>query len=105
MRDLKYSPLSPDEEANLESCGGVGFTADQVAAIFELDKQLVREQFSTQSGPIWDRYYKGRMQAELEVRQAILKSAQNGSTPSQNKILDLYDFADRDIQELQQTEL
>lgn len=100
MRDLKDKPLSPDEEEHLRCCGAVGFTIAQVAIIFELDKMEVTRQFSQKQGTVYDLYMEGRYQNELEIKQAVLQSAKNGSTPAQQQILEYYASVDSELRDL-----
>ncbi len=44
------------------------------------------------------RYHRGRLLAEAEVRTAILKQANNGSTPAQNTMLELMQANTRAIE-------
>lgn len=100
-RNLKNNPFSPEEEENLIAMGAVGFTAAQVAAVFELDPNMVKNQFRLERGEIYEIYYKGRLQSELEIRSAVLKSAKNGSTPAQQQMQEYYSQADDNQRELQ----
>lgn len=94
MRDLKDNPLSPQEEEILASCGAVGFTWKQVAIIFDLEQSEVRAQFMEERGQVYEVWLRGRLQKELEVRQAVLQSALNGSSPSQLQLMNFYNEAD-----------
>ena len=94
MAYKQYEELTEDELAQLEQCGGVGFSYADVAVIFGFDPSEVREQFRSKQGSIYERYRVGRLQAELILRQNILNSANNGSSPSQLYMMKLYEHAD-----------
>lgn len=100
MRDISEKPFSSDEENNIRSCGAVGFLWQQVAVAFSLDPNFVREQFKYKKGTVYELYMEGRMQNELEIRQAVLQSAKNGSTPAQQQMLEYYSKVDSDINDL-----
>lgn len=100
MRHIDEQPLTPEEEENLASCGAVGFSWKQVAAVFDFDPDEVRKQFMSQSGTIFDTYNRGRVQHELNIRLAVLKSAENGSSPAQAQMQQYYDAVDNEIYEL-----
>lgn len=96
MRDLNTNPLSPEEQNALTICGSVGFSWRQVADIFDLDPALVRRQFADEQGDIYRTYHQGRLQKELEIRQAVLTSALNGSSPAQLQMLEFFTLADEE---------
>lgn len=96
MRDLKDNPFSPQEEENLASCGAVGFNWKQVAIIFDLDHSEVRRQFMQESGDVYGVWLRGRLQKELEIRQVVLQSALNGSSPAQQQLMTFYNEADNE---------
>jgi hypothetical protein len=100
MAYKQYEELTEDELQQLEQCGGVGFSYSDVAVIFGLDPSEVREQFRSKQGCIYERYHVGRLQAELILRQNILNSANNGSSPSQLYMMKLYEQADTANNEL-----
>lgn len=101
QRNLDNTPLTQEEEEHLISMGAVGFTAAQVAAVFDLDPNMVKDQFRLERGVIYEIYYKGRLQSELEIRSAVLKLARNGSTPAQQQMQEYYRQADDNQRELQ----
>lgn len=86
--------LTPDEIENLQKCGAVGFTPEQVALIFGWPIMRVADVFDRKLGTIYETYMQGRLQAELNIRSAVLQSAENGSTPSQQQIYEFYRVAD-----------
>jgi hypothetical protein len=95
-RNLDTNPLSPEETNALAICGSVGFSWRQVADIFDLDPATVRRQFTNQQGDIYKTYLQGRLQKELEIRQAVLTSALNGSSPAQLQMLEFFAAADEE---------
>ena len=101
MAYKRYEELTEEELQQLEQCGGVGFTYADIATIFGLDPAEVREQFRAKQGAVYDRYHIGRLQAELILRQNILKSANNGSSPSQLYMMKLYESVDTSHHELE----
>lgn len=86
--------LTPEEQEQVQQCGAVGFTPDEVAMVFGWEPFLVHHQFDAKKGSIYTNYMQGRLQSELNIRQAVLKSAQNGSTPAQQQLLEYYRVAD-----------
>ena len=96
-----YDQLSDDERADLSQCGAVGFTFEEVSLLFNLDPSEVRRQFSSKSGDIYMAYIRGRLQAELLLRQKLFSSACNGSNPAQSQMLQLYQQADNAHRDLE----
>ena len=82
MRNLDTNPLSPEETNALTICG--------------LDPAAVRTQFANEKGDIYTLYRQGRLQKELEIRQAVLTSALNGSSPAQLQMLEFFAAADEE---------
>ena len=95
-RNLDTNPLSPEETNALAICGSVGFSWRQVADIFDLDPAAVHTQFANEKGDIYTLYRQGRLQKELEIRQAVLTSALNGSSPAQLQMLEFFAAADEE---------
>lgn len=93
-------PLTEEEQENIRNCGAVGFTWQQVADSMALDRDVVRQQFLDERGQIYDLYHEGRLQQELNIRLAVLKSAVNGSTPAQQQMQTYYADADNAIRDL-----
>lgn len=91
--------LTADQEEQIKQCGAVGFTPDQVAIVFGFEPWQVHQQFDEKKGCIYQAYMQGRLQSELNIRQAVLKSAYNGSTPAQQQIEEYYRVADAFISE------
>ena len=67
-----------------------------LTANFDLDPATVRRQFTNQQGDIYKTYLQGRLQKELEIRQAVLTSALNGSSPAQLQMLQFFAAADEE---------
>lgn len=89
--------LTEEEQENLQQCGAVGFSPDEVAIVFGWGAWLVHRQFDEKKGNIYETYMKGRLQAELNIRMTVVKSAQNGSTPAQQQLQEYYRIADQYI--------
>lgn len=94
MAYKRYEELTEAEVKQLEQCGSVGFSYLDVATVFGFDPVELRDQFRQRQGDIYNRYHLGRLQAELLLRQNILESANNGSSPSQMYMMKLYEHAD-----------
>lgn len=100
MSDITI-PLTDEDQENIRNCGAVGFTWEQVADTFDfLTRSIVREQFLNERGQIFELYHEGRLQQELNIRLAVLKSAVNGSTPAQQQMQSYYADADNSIRDL-----
>lgn len=65
-----------------------------MAIIFDLELSEVRAKFMEERGQVYEVWLRGRLQKELEVRQAVLQSALNGSSPSQLQLMNFYNEAD-----------
>ena len=88
------SNLTDEVKQSIESFGRLGFTIDELAIAFDLDIAQVRKEFADESGEIYMLYKKGRITAEVEIRETLLQSACNGSTPSLQRMVEIYKQAD-----------
>lgn len=78
--------LTEAELANIENCGKVGFSYKELAIILSVPEMDVREEFEKQQGDLYMAWMKGRLQTELDLRNAILKEAKDGSSPMLTQI-------------------
>ena len=92
--------LSEKELKDIEECGRVAFSYREVAYHLQVPMAEVREQFVRQKGPIWEHWVLGRMQVELEIRQVVLTSAKQGSTPMLDKMLEFFKRTEREHRDI-----
>ena len=84
--------FSEDQLKEIEDMAGLFFGAGDIAINLELNEEET-ELFGFQidskntSFPAVAAYLKGRLTAEIVMRKAIKQSAQNGSSPSQQQML------------------
>lgn len=78
--------LTEAELANIENCGKVGFSYKELAIILSVPEMDIREEFEKQRGDLYMAWMKGRLQTELDLRNAILKEAKDGSSPMLTQI-------------------
>jgi hypothetical protein len=80
-----------DEEKlkEIEEFAELQFTPDEVAVIVGIDAGEFMAEMMDERGEIAVAYNRGRLRAEAEVRQSILRLAKQGSTPAQKQILDI----------------
>ena len=95
MRELTDKDLH-----EIEECGRVAFTYREVAYHLGVPQAEVRQQFVEEKGEVWEHWVLGRMQVELEIRQVVLSSAKNGSTPMLDKMLDFFKRTEREHREM-----
>ena len=84
--------FSEDQLKEIEDMAGLFFGAEDIAINLELNEEET-EAFGFQidskntSFPEVAAYLKGRLTAKIVMRKAIKQSAQNGSSPSQQQML------------------
>lgn len=96
MRDLTEAEL-----ANIENCGKVGFSYRELALVLSIPEMDVREQFEAKDGNVYLAWMKGRLQTELDLRNAILREAKNGSSPMLAQINNILVRTDEEHDKLQ----
>lgn len=78
----------PDYE-EITSLAALFFTPRDISIMLELPaEQFIRECENTDS-PVYLAFYKGRLQAEVDLRTSIMKMAKAGSGPAQTMAMDL----------------
>lgn len=92
--------LSEQELKEVEECGRVAFSYREVAYHLQVPSREVKEQFMKEEGPIWAAWVRGRMQVELEIRQVVVSSAKNGSTPMLEKMLEMVKRTEREHRDI-----
>lgn len=86
--------LTEAQLKELESLASLFFRVDEILIALGLPVHL-EEDFSEvlkfqKDNPIFQAYNRGRLTAEIELRQSIKQAALNGSNPAQNTMLEFY---------------
>lgn len=92
--------LTEAEVANIENCGKVGFSYKELAIILSVPEMDVREQFEQKEGSVYMAWMKGRLQTELDLRNAILREAKDGSSPMLNQMKTILQKTDEEHDKL-----
>lgn len=92
--------LTDKEITDIEQCGRVGFSCKELAAVLSVPVEEVEHQFRAESGSVYEPWLKGRMQVEIELRNAMLREALNGSSPMMEKMQEIYRRTDESINKL-----
>lgn len=81
--------LSKKNLEELEEFGGIHFTIRDCAVVLGCDLQELEKAISTPGTPENVAYEKGRLLSAAKLRQAIVKQAEQGSTPAQKQLIDI----------------
>lgn len=92
--------LTEAEVANIENCGKVGFSYKELAVILSVPEMDVQEQFEKKEGSVYMAWMKGRLQTELDLRNAILREAKDGSSPMLNQMKNILQQTDEEHDKL-----
>lgn len=92
--------LTEAEVANIEKCGKVGLSYKELAVILSVPEMDVREQFEQKEGSVYMAWMKGRLQTELDLRNAILREAKDGSSPMLNQMKTILQQTDEEHDKL-----
>jgi len=84
--------FSEEQLKEIEDMAGLFFGADDIAINLELNEEETeafgfRIDSKNSTFPEVSAYLKGRLTAKIVMRKAIKQSAQNGSSPSQQQML------------------
>jgi len=92
--------LTENQIATIIQCGTVGFNYRDTSAIVGLDENEVKEQFISEKGNVYEAWRKGRLQTELNLRNSMLRAAQDGAAPMVEKVLRFLNRTDEDHRDL-----
>lgn len=81
--------LTSEELASLTEFAKCYLSIEELAEIMECDVLDFRELSEQKGSTISKAIRKGRLQAKAEVQKALLISATNGSSPAQEKMLNI----------------
>lgn len=81
--------LSEEQLEIVEQMGYRLFTPEMVAINIEENEDDFCEQIDIPGTPARKAYFKGVIRQEMELREAIIKAAGNGSNPAQEQLLKL----------------
>jgi hypothetical protein len=78
--------LNPEQLNQVTEMAYRCFTPFLIAINLELDETQFIEQISIEGSEIRKAYYKGLIRQQLELRDALIKAAHNGSNPAQEQL-------------------
>ena len=84
--------LNEEQLNEVEELAGLFFSPEDIAVNLELDEEFAEYffeavEYKSTGVPIVAAFFKGRISTEIELRKAIRQSAMNGSSPSQQMML------------------
>lgn len=74
---------SSDKLQEAERLGAALFDNEQIAKYLDISVVAIHNALDDVENPLGTAIEKGRMKTEIELRESIIKSAKNGSTPAQ----------------------
>ena len=85
--------FTEEELMQVETMAGLFFKPEEIAIACGWNAEITDEfvqvlEFQNSCHVLFQRYHKGRITAEIELRQSIKQAAANGSNPAQNTMLD-----------------
>lgn len=88
--------LAEADLITLEEQASLMFTVKELAVILKCNYFMLRRLIKTVGSPESERFNRGRLIAEAQIRKSIFELAQNGSSPAQSQFLDLIENAKLD---------
>ena len=79
--------FTPEQLEEIESMACLFISTDDIAINLGVDPDEFTELISTKIGEGYKAYFKGWMKTEVDLRQSILQSALNGSSPAQQMMM------------------
>ena len=84
--------LNEEQLNEVEELAGLFFSPEEIAVNLELDEEwseyfVAAVECNSTNVPFVAAYIRGRLSTEIELRKAIRQSAMNGSSPSQQMML------------------
>jgi predicted DNA-binding protein YlxM (UPF0122 family) len=87
--------LTEEQEKQIFEMGKLGFSFKEIAINFDLPIQEVASQFALEKGNVFTAWKKGNIQAMYELRDTIMKSALNSSSPHVKEMLQILGKVDK----------
>jgi len=90
-----YKYITQEELLEMENMAGLFFSTEQICIAMGWDAEILEyfniaiEMMDTLD-LLYSHYFKGRISAEIELRQSIKQAARNGSNPAQLAMLDFH---------------
>jgi hypothetical protein len=91
--------LSEEQLQMVEAMGATGFTPDEICEVLEVPYLPFMYSFK-EGGTLYQRYRKGFLQGQFELRQRIMKDAKHGSSPAQTLMKKIFDDADYQLKQI-----
>lgn len=90
-----YKQITEEELIEMEKMAGLFFSPEHICIAMGWDLSVL-ESFNLAiesmdiNDTLYGHYFKGRISAEIELRQSIKQAARNGSNPAQLTMLDFH---------------
>ena len=101
---MNWEEINEEQLQMVEAMGATGFTPAEIAEVLEVDQHEMEMEFVNpvrrSNSEIYRRYRKGYLQAQLELRQRIMKDAKHGSSPAQTLMKKIFDDVDHRLNQL-----
>ena len=87
------SDITLEELTEVSSLSSLGFAPQDICICLSWGEEI-REYMETcidikdSGSPLMSAYYKGRLETEIKLREAIRQASYNGSNPAQNTMID-----------------
>lgn len=90
--------LNTEQLKSVEKLAYRLFTPSMIALSIEVDELDFVREVRTPGTAARTAFFKGYLQQQLETREALIKSARNGSNPAQVELLKLFNKMNRAIE-------
>lgn len=74
--------LTKKDEEDIFNIGYLGMGLPEIIHNFDFDKDIIIKEFETESGHIYENWFKGWFTAQVELNKVIMDSAKNSSSPA-----------------------
>lgn len=81
--------LTTEQLTTLERLGATFFSIKDAAIVLQVDFIHLKKAIADPTSPAHQSYYRGKLTAEMDLRESIMKMAKRGSNPSVKTMLDL----------------
>ena len=81
--------IKPEDLTEISRLSGLFFTPAEIARMLELNAAEFLAACEDVNSPVYESFYSGRLQGEVDLRTGIMKMAKAGSSPAQTMAMDL----------------
>ena len=91
--------ITEEDLTEIKNLAALFFSPREIAVMREIKLVAMITATEDEESKVYEAFYSGRLQSEMELRKSIIKLAKSGSSPAQTMALDLFNKSKLKIRE------